>query len=601
MSALLKFRRILLATLCVGMSLKAGAATHWTTKDFGYPDGYPTTIETFSNAIYAGISSPDSLTRTTVKKSIDGVTWTTVVVAQQAGNPTMLKAFGGFLYAFIDDSSTPPNNDRRVYRTSDGNQWTRMDSSEFPLTVGGLTDSWRDVFSFNDSLYAVGYRGDLWRFDETATPHWTSVSINIPGNPLESPRFRAYKSDLYLMTAQTISTAPLVQRFGVWKSPDLVNWTKIIATDQNLQNTSFRAGYMNLAESNGWLYWSSVGGSMITDGTSAFSFSIVPSGGNALPIPQLATLNNRLYAFSPTALPCAQTTPPTTVNGSQSWAVADLNLPDANRFQASPGSYITFKDLSIVVSGRLLILKEGIISATTNGPLNAKLNPGEANQPVLDFSVEVNDQERARNLRFRNLGSAQNRTDIASATLFLYDSRLLQPLAKLTDLVPSEDGIYWSTPTGYVLDVRDGDRYIVCITASKHPRTSATCQFALTQDDVTWDVSQTLDLGVSVRNTQSQTFSSTDSTADGLLIYPQPAKDTVRFMYDMDNAGTIDIRIIDEIGQLTKELSEDKAAGLQQFSEWDARGVTPGVYYALIKITTTSGTQTFKKKVFIER
>ena len=65
-----------------------------------------------------------------------------------------------------------------------------------------------------------------------------------------------------------------------------------------------------------------------------------------------------------------------------------------------------------------------------------------------------------------------------------------------------------------------------------------------------------------------------------MLAFPNPARDRMNFVFHLDSAARVEIRIYNLAGEQAAALAGDFAAGRGQSLVWDLKDVAPGVYVA---------------------
>ncbi len=78
---------------------------------------------------------------------------------------------------------------------------------------------------------------------------------------------------------------------------------------------------------------------------------------------------------------------------------------------------------------------------------------------------------------------------------------------------------------------------------------------------------------------------------DKVLVYPNPARDTVKFLFEMNETGRVQIYVYKITGDLVARIEKDQSGGSGQTGEarWDARQVAPGIYLARIVVENDHG------------
>jgi len=173
------------------------------------------------------------------------------------------------------------------------------------------------------------------------------------------------------------------------------------------------------------------------------------------------------------------------------------------------------------------------------------------------------------------------------------------------DFVPSSDLKTWTLPSSAAYEWSDGNGiFTLAATITAEPTDKTTCDFALTH--VAWGVNDSYSYPGDIRALIAQEIRATvlpgAQKVDGVMPYPQPAKNSVRFLYDLDSVSTVEISVYDVAAQkVASFLESDKPAGGRQSTVWDTSHVPAGVYYAVTKIKPVDGSERiYKKKVYIE-
>lgn len=121
--------------------------------------------------------------------------------------------------------------------------------------------------------------------------------------------------------------------------------------------------------------------------------------------------------------------------------------------------------------------------------------------------------------------------------------------------------------------------------------------FASGETGSTWEVVEIASCLYGVLPTPTPYYQGANPpTPENCFIYPSPARgDHATLSYDMAESGSMDLKILNENGELAAEITDRKPAGVQ-VTPFDLSRFAPGVYYYLVTLSYDSG-KTDKIKV----
>ena len=206
-----------------------------------------------------------------------------------------------------------------------------------------------------------------------------------------------------------------------------------------------------------------------------------------------------------------------------------------------------------------------------------------------------------------NLGSAISGRDVESVILARAPSPGHTSEQLLSTLIPDDsDPRLWHMPAP--IQVKDGDLLFIKARVSAMPHEEATFIAAVLKDGFQAVVRTDFDLANSLISERSIQLLSLPSAASEIikdvLVYPQPARDTMRFAYSLTEVSDVTIKIFDRAGGLIDEIRElaKSPAPPNAVTPWPVSSKAPGIYYAVIEIVPSIGEKrVIKKTVAIER
>ncbi len=75
-----------------------------------------------------------------------------------------------------------------------------------------------------------------------------------------------------------------------------------------------------------------------------------------------------------------------------------------------------------------------------------------------------------------------------------------------------------------------------------------------------------------------------------MLAFPNPARDRMNFVFHLDSAARVEIRIYNLAGEQVAALSGNFAAGRGQSLVWELKDAAPGVYVARMSVDGSAKT-----------
>jgi hypothetical protein len=252
-------------------------------------------------------------------------------------------------------------------------------------------------------------------------------------------------------------------------------------------------------------------------------------------------------------------------------------------------------------------LKLGIENITAHSVPGVDLFQGQENIPILGMNIVSNLRDTIK-LAVKNLGTALSGVDIEKVSLVrsLSDPNGGSTLDPLGELIPDSENS-WTLPS--FQSVNDGDLLFITVDISPRSRVGKTVALLMDLEWIQSEINPDFDQPGTVVSLQAQEIKPGALRAGEVLpisdviIYPQPARDQVRFQYDLDSTSDVTIKIFNRKGKLVSELSDPgKVAATPAKTVWDATSVAPGTYYAHFTIQPHNGpARQFTKPVFIER
>lgn len=576
------------------------AAEHWTLHEvvFGGRTVRGKAVAAFKGQIYLSAMKEVETGTSTVAgigllRSSDAVRWEQIPIDP----PVYFTSFvekDGRLFGFGQILSQGIVTDRRhVFATSDGSSWRLIDDIE-PLSFWEF-GNWTDSIGFQDKLYASDTRGYLFRSgSDIGYTQWEH--LETPFTYCDTCFFflsmAVFQDYMYLAGCQLLERGGIYTAIYRTRDPSRrENWEAV--SDFSMSEELYRPGFV---VHNGILYWGANKLWSTSGGNNPITWRNMVVG--VLPSPFM--VNNELHVVGPSAqiLKFSQNT---------NWE---------NVFQANPtcatlapvyGRTASLGPATFILPCNLMSITPGIFAVNNDGFLPAPLSAGQTRATVLAFSVKSNFHEEMH-IMVRNIGTAIAERDIKSVNLLqLPNPQEQRPNETVIGMVPSLDGKSWSTVNR--IPIRDGDKFFVIVDISDRPMDGATCRFLIQPNEFQFHVRSGFQPSSVVASSEDQKIRANPPSAPNLepiekvLVYPSPARDTVRFQYTLSSPSNVYIEIYDREGSLISEVKDlNKAADLRSVSIWDASQKAPGIYYALIKIKTDSGEErVIKSKVIIER
>jgi len=88
--------------------------------------------------------------------------------------------------------------------------------------------------------------------------------------------------------------------------------------------------------------------------------------------------------------------------------------------------------------------------------------------------------------------------------------------------------------------------------------------------------------------------------SDESVVYPQPARETARFIYGFAGPGRIEIVVFNAFGEVAARVAaQPMAVRGTAVTALDTRDLAPGVYYATLRVEDVSGKRLLKKKFVV--
>jgi hypothetical protein len=242
----------------------------------------------------------------------------------------------------------------------------------------------------------------------------------------------------------------------------------------------------------------------------------------------------------------------------------------------------------------------GVTGVTLMPFPSTSIDPGDENVLALKFHVTYDSTDTLKSLVVRNNETAEAGQDITKVKL-----RITNDLAiTVIELGALPDNKSWaSSPSWPGHFLTSNDQFEILVDISPTARNDKRIQFSLPQNAFQFEVNSDFSL---FSDLIEDDILSHPTVAPGpipeVIIFPNPARDTVRFSYDLSTDADVTISLFDLSGSLVSEVHETKPAGSGAQTAWDASNKAPGTYFAVIKIVSSNGQKRiYKRKVFIKK
>jgi hypothetical protein len=487
-----------------------------------------------------------------------------------------------------------------IYHSTNGLQW-----ETYQVPKDGIHDSGilRGVFSVGEHLYVVNSMGHVLRTSgEGASLQWEWIeSLTAPDrNGNNRYFFSDYRGIVHVVLSAVVSDTESFH-FIYRQNSDQTSWEKDPVAQLPWDETIMDP--VILIEYNDELYLSASNLRKTKGLQIPFTdWQVVEHFGSGTH-PRPYVINNQLFVWS-------IGNPIMRLSTSDVWKPVSVHTSivdifDMDSYNHAPAIlkkkiYVNFTDESI------WSLPLGVTGITnTSAPMKV-IYADQKQAGVLGFSVEANFGDRAQ-FKVNNLGSAVLGQDIERVWLVPVTRTTEQPIqSNAIELHPDPQN-----PKRWVSDspiqFNDGDEMAVMVDAAPTARPNETLIFSITPDDLVFENNSDFRLsgpltGFSIELQVAAGAAGLNLSSD-VLVFPQPARDEVRFLYDLTSVSDVLIRIYDQNGVLMTELSDpNKSIGQGQYTAWEARHIAPDLYFAIIKIKPATGDERIlKKKVYIDR
>lgn len=226
--------------------------------------------------------------------------------------------------------------------------------------------------------------------------------------------------------------------------------------------------------------------------------------------------------------------------------------------------------------------------------------PNDKDILALKFNVTYYSSETLRSITIINKGDAEAGVDIDRVKLRITNDQSIMVI----ELNPQGNGKTWTSSNAWQgYKFIGNEQFEILINIGAAARNTRRIQLSLPSNAFLWEVNNDFSLASDLieDDVLSQPTFAPGPIPD-VLIFPQPARDTVRFSYDLPTDADITVNIYDLTGILVSEIRESKTAALGTQTLWDASAKAPGSYFAVIKIKPATGdTRIYKRKVFIKK
>jgi hypothetical protein len=512
----------------------------------------------------------------------------------EAGDGFFIKPHNGNVYAFATGSFFTTNPRAAILRSSDGIAWEEVYSRPYVINSCAY---FVDAVSQGEELYVVDGCGILLKGSGQGNPlSWTTIPAPLNLDNVKYGDLFVFKGDLHLAHNPHGKTSIFRMDNGQWESTPVVDihW-----------NTEFgsRPKAVKFAVTKDRLYmghrelWSTAG-----EETPGYIWEKDETFTENMIIPII--VSERLYVWS-SDNPVMEYSPRGTWEEASSSITSLISNFDYGQ-ELDRGDVVDDgHHYFVMVQGNLWKLKKGFTGLTNTFTDQGYLFSFQEQAVVMRLKVTANISDQIK-FSVRNLGTAVQGRDIERVWLIKLNEAQNEKGDILGEFISQDqDPKRWSLDQ-YV-DVNHGDDLAIAVDVSGAPLDGVNCVFSVEQDGFMAAFNDEFELPASIGSAASIEIKNNPAvfgvdTVSNFVIYPQPARDQVRFQYNLDSTSDVTIKIFNRKGKLVSELSDPgKGAATPAKTTWNASSVAPGTYYARIKIQPHNGpARQYTKSVFIE-
>ncbi len=536
-----------------------------------------------------------------VWRSEDGDAWTPVPDITVAG--VVFQSFaehGGALFGFgVRDGS----KEREMYRTADGLHWEKIGD-------GGLGPDWSDSISFGSYLYAADVSGRFWKSLGTrSAPAWEELTPFAGDHPC----FAVFHGHFYSSWYSRVESIPY---FYVSRTVNGTVWEEsrsYLIQAVTPQPSFWPRSLMGLFVQEDRLFSTHVSildVSAEEDINAPFTLVTPADLVNPVCFPVL----EKIHCFgsrpsSNLSFKNAIKTYNRSISGSQFSTGEEVFFPapDVSDMAVNESSHrVMFRSSLFLLPKDLWRLPIGV--RALHPILLRESNPSRSQKklPLLAFSVSLGSTDTVKSLTVHNEGTAREGKELEHVSLWRLlkkDSNVEQPSEFIADLVVV-DGTTWKMPDSFHIDTNDNDTFVVVGDIADKAEPRRTVRMEIPAGSLQWEVNRFFSLGIQDQRTLIiEALEAQNDLLSDVVVYPSPATDRVRFLYDLDSVADVSIKIYDVKGDLVSEVDDaGKAAGTRLQTSWDSSQKAPGVYVAVIRIRPANGPERrYTKKILVQR
>ncbi|OVE76039.1 hypothetical protein BVX98_06635 [bacterium F11] len=557
---------------------------NWTLQDrtlLPFADVSPSSMEVFESTMV-------SVRNDHVYQTTDGTTWTEIVDAQfsQVGfEEARFRLHGDYLYLFPSSSSAAV----RIYRTDDLSTWENVFENGSFGAIG-------EIISFNSELYIFKSDGEVKKTTGLGDPiTWVDVTTlaNLGGL---NPSATVYHDQLHVAATSLVvssSDASLTEfQTKLYRTSDGTSWDLVSTLSTDTINTT-EADELNqkLVCLDDTLFLRTNKLRTTTSSQSPYSWTENDQfGRHHFPMVifdqlHMVSAQDPIYRLSPLGY----------------WHISSGIFLTEAFVPALLEKPVQFGNDVFFPSYELYVLSKGLWNIQQRTVIQDVVYSGDIRVTLLSFLFEINGQESIE-FDLVNQGTALAGTHIQGilpSSRNLYESQFNYAFYNVVRSDP-QDSSRWQTISP--IQVRDGDRMLVHVTIDSDSP-AATIQLEVeniqTSNNPDFVLSESL---IANALTEIVNIPPPPPIKDA-EVFPQPARNEVRFQYDLASTSDVRIKIFDLNGTLVSEIKDlDKGSGSPVQTIWNTSDKSAGVYHALIQIKPDVGEErTIKKKVFIKK
>jgi hypothetical protein len=503
-----------------------------------------------------------------------------------------MKSHKGDLYAFINSPPAGGVQQKEIRRSPNGSDWDQV----YSQTDSDAYCPFVDAIGMGDDFYVVDLCGTILKGSGKGNPlTWTTIDAPPGLDIAQYGSLFIFKGALHLTNLRTNRT--LVYRMNGTEQWDP---TPVVDVDWVAEH-GIHAFAIRFAVSENRLYlgqkelWYTEGNTSPKYEWEKFEFF---QWGPVIP----AIINNRLHVWS-------VNNPILMLNDQGTWEKVS-SLTSMIVYSVGLESLTGRNDVVelgtnhfVEVQGDLWKLKIGMTGLDNEFSDQNTLFSSQQRESVMRLKIRANISDRIK-FSVINKGTAVQGRDIERVWLVNLteaDNKNGEVIGEF--IVDGQTDQKWNLQK-YV-EVDDGDSLAVAVDVAAAPFDGATCAFSVEPGDLFTTYNDGFELlgPLNASPVQIKNIPAAPGTEpiSEVLIYPQPAQNEVRFLYDLAAAATITIRVYDPNGDLVGTVNDSKPQGDRQFTSWNSSHIASGMYYATIQITSAAGDRLIKRQVFIKR